>query len=99
MWGVGVPGVRAVGGDTVRLTATAADGRLRAVFADATSGAGGHRFRFRYSAAPGADGFTTVDFHRAQLPPCASADHFSCPFPPPGNRLGLAIEAGERTGA
>ncbi|MGW7419141.1 DUF1684 domain-containing protein [Streptomyces sp. NPDC054813] len=74
-----------------------ADGRLWAVFADASSGAGSYRFRFLYSAAPGADGSTTVDFNRAQLPPCAFADHFICPFPPPGNRLGLAVEAGERT--
>ncbi|MGW7241907.1 DUF1684 domain-containing protein [Streptomyces sp. NPDC054804] len=72
------------------------DGRLWAVFADASSGAGSYRFRFLYSAAPGADGTTTVDFNRSQLPPCAFADHFICPFPPPGNRLGLAVEAGER---
>lgn len=72
-------------------------GRPSAVFADATSGAGSYRFRFLYSAVPGADGSTTVDFHRARLPPCAFADHFICPFPPPGNRLGLAVEAGERT--
>ncbi|MFJ2892032.1 DUF1684 domain-containing protein [Streptomyces sp. NPDC087305] len=31
------------------------------------------------------------------LPPCAFAEHFICPFPPPGNTLGVAIEAGERT--
>jgi uncharacterized protein (DUF1684 family) len=86
-----------VDGDTVLLTATAADGRLWAVFADVTSGAESYRFRFLYSAAPGADGSTTVDFHRAQLPPCAFVDHFICPFPPPGNRPRLAVEAGERT--
>ncbi|MER6524998.1 DUF1684 domain-containing protein [Streptomyces sp. NPDC001508] len=73
-----------------------ADGRLWAVFADATSGDGSFRFRFLYPAAPDAEGRTTVDFNRAQLPPCALADHFLCPFPPPGNTLGAAIEAGER---
>ncbi|MFE2064632.1 DUF1684 domain-containing protein [Streptomyces sp. NPDC059467] len=73
-----------------------ADGRLWAVFADATSGHSSFRFRFLYSAAPAADGSTTVDFNRAQLPPCAFADHFICPFPPPGNTLGIAVEAGER---
>ncbi|MGI5442391.1 DUF1684 domain-containing protein [Streptomyces shenzhenensis] len=73
-----------------------ADGRLWAVFADATSGDGSFRFRFLYPAAPDTEGRTTVDFNRAQLPPCAFADHFICPFPPPGNTLGVAIEAGER---
>lgn len=73
------------------------DGTLWAVFADATSGRSSFRFRFLYAAAPDARGRTTVDFNRAQLPPCAFADHFICPFPPPGNRLPVAVEAGERT--
>ncbi|WP_031025109.1 DUF1684 domain-containing protein [Streptomyces sp. NRRL WC-3725] len=72
------------------------DGLLWAVFADATSGATSFRFRFLFSPAPDAEGRTTVDFNRAQLPPCAFADHFICPFPPPGNTLDVAIEAGER---
>jgi len=73
------------------------DGSLWAVFADATSGDSSYRFRFLYPAAPDAEGRTTVDFNRALLPPCAFADHFICPFPPPGNTLGVAVEAGERT--
>ncbi|MFF8595453.1 DUF1684 domain-containing protein [Streptomyces sp. NPDC015220] len=72
------------------------DGALWAVFADATSGHGSFRFRFLYSGAPDAEGRATVDFNRAVLPPCAFADHFICPFPPPGNTLDLAIPAGER---
>ncbi|MER6069230.1 DUF1684 domain-containing protein [Streptomyces sp. NPDC001817] len=72
------------------------DGPLWAVFADATSGDTSFRFRFLHPAAPDAEGRTTVDFNRAQLPPCAFADHFLCPFPPPGNTLDVAIEAGER---
>ncbi|GHI08821.1 hypothetical protein AQI88_35040 [Streptomyces cellostaticus] len=71
-------------------------GRLWAVFADATSGDTSFRFRFLFPEAPDAQGRTTVDFNRAELPPCAFADHFICPFPPPGNRLDVAIEAGER---
>lgn len=35
-----------------------------------------------------------MDFNRAVLPPCAFAEHFICLFPPPGNTLGVAIEAG-----
>ncbi|WP_405633587.1 DUF1684 domain-containing protein [Streptomyces sp. NBC_00016] len=72
------------------------DGSLWAVFADATSGVTSHRFRFLYSGAPDADGRTTVDFNRAVLPPCAFADAFLCPFPPPGNTYDVAVEAGER---
>jgi uncharacterized protein (DUF1684 family) len=72
------------------------DGSLWAVFADVSSGNGSYRFRFLRPAAPDAEGRTTVDFNRALLPPCAFADHFICPFPPPGNTLGIAVEAGER---
>ncbi|MGW1054087.1 DUF1684 domain-containing protein [Streptomyces sp. NPDC001118] len=72
------------------------DGSLWAVFTDATSGDSGFPFRFLHPATPDAEGRTTVDFNRAQLPPCAFADHFVCPFPPPGNALDVAIGAGER---
>lgn len=70
---------------------------MSAVFADSASRDGSCRFRFPYPDAPDAEGRTTVDLDRAVLPPCAFADHFICPFPPPGNTLGVAIEAGERT--
>ncbi|MEU5756036.1 DUF1684 domain-containing protein [Streptomyces sp. NPDC047829] len=72
------------------------DGSLWAVFADATSGSTSYRFRFLRPAAPDDEGRTTVDFNRALLPPCAFADHFVCPFPPPGNTLEVRVEAGER---
>ncbi|MEV0324306.1 DUF1684 domain-containing protein [Streptomyces sp. NPDC050658] len=72
------------------------DGSLWAVFADASSGGSSYRFRFLRPAAPDAEGRTTVDFNRALLPPCAFADHFICPFPPPGNTLTAEIAAGER---
>lgn len=75
------------------------DGSLWAVFGDTTSGDGSYRFRFLYPSAPDAEGRTTVDFNRALLPPCAFADHFICPFPPPGNTLGVAVAAGERNPA
>ncbi|MGW1868799.1 DUF1684 domain-containing protein [Streptomyces mauvecolor] len=73
-----------------------ADGSLWAVFADGTSGKSTFRFRFLRPEAPAPDGAVTVDFNRAQLPPCAFADHFICPFPPPGNTLPIDIPAGER---
>lgn len=76
--------------------AVEADGSLWAVFADATSGDGSYRFRFLRPGAPAADLAVDVDFNRALLPPCAFADHFICPFPPPGNTLPVAVAAGER---
>ena len=72
------------------------DGRLSAVFADGTSGKTSFRFRFLYAPEPAADGSLTVDLNRTVLPPCAFADAFICPFPPPGNTLPFALEAGER---
>ncbi|GAA3490323.1 DUF1684 domain-containing protein [Streptomyces cremeus] len=71
------------------------DGSLWAVFADAGSGRSSYRFRFLRPAAPGADGTVTVDFNRSLLPPCAFADHFICPFPPPGNTLPFTVPVGE----
>ncbi|WP_406860014.1 DUF1684 domain-containing protein [Streptomyces sp. HUAS MG47] len=72
------------------------DGSLWAVFADGTSGESSYRFRFLRPDAPAEDGSVTVDFNRALLPPCAFADHFICPFPPPGNTLSVPVPAGER---
>ncbi|MGW1375863.1 DUF1684 domain-containing protein [Streptomyces sp. NPDC002446] len=72
------------------------DGSLWAVLADATSGTDSYRFRFLRPSAPAEDGTVTVDFNRTLLPPCAFADHFLCPFPPPGNTLPIALRAGER---
>ncbi|MFF1921061.1 DUF1684 domain-containing protein [Streptomyces sp. NPDC058221] len=84
------------GAERTLQVAVEADGSLWAVFADATSGNSSYRFRFLRPAAPAADGTVTVDLNRALLPPCAFADHFICPFPPPGNTLPVAVEAGER---
>lgn len=98
--GLGLAGELAFALDGRELTLQVArqeDGSLWAVFADATSGTSSYRFRFLYPAAPDAEGRTTVDLNRAQLPPCAFADHFICPFPPPGNTLDVPVEAGERT--
>ncbi|MEU2429678.1 DUF1684 domain-containing protein [Streptomyces sp. NPDC007861] len=62
------------------------DGSPRAVLADATSGNGGHRFRFPRLADPAGDGPVTVDFDRSLLPPCAFAAHFVRPLRPPARR-------------
>ncbi|WP_371615174.1 DUF1684 domain-containing protein [Streptomyces sp. NBC_00454] len=72
------------------------DGSLWAVIGDATGGRSSYRFRFLRPGTPAADGSITVDLNRVQLPPCAFADHFVCPFPPPGNTLPFELAAGER---
>ncbi|MEU5158189.1 DUF1684 domain-containing protein [Streptomyces sp. NPDC020875] len=77
--------------------AVEADGSLWAVFSDTTAGDTSYRFRFLRPRPPAADGSVTVDLNRALLPPCAFADHFICPFPPPGNTLPVAVAAGERS--
>ncbi|WP_066944523.1 DUF1684 domain-containing protein [Streptomyces lushanensis] len=98
--GLGLGGELVFGVDGTEHTLQVAveeDGTLWAVFADTTSGKDSFRFRFLRPPAPAGDGTVTVDFNRALLPPCAFADHFICPFPPPGNTLPIAVPAGERT--
>ncbi|MFI5620017.1 DUF1684 domain-containing protein [Streptomyces sp. NPDC051567] len=81
---------------TLQVAVDEVDGSLWAVFGDATGGRTSYRFRFLRPGVPAPDGSVTVDLNRALLPPCAFADHFICPFPPPGNTLPFAVEAGER---
>jgi uncharacterized protein (DUF1684 family) len=42
------------------------------------------------------DGRLHVDFNLAYNPYCAYNDRWSCPIPPPQNRLSVRIEAGEK---
>lgn len=65
-------------------------------------GAGGTERRASYSGgrfltteAP-ANGRVTLDFNRANHPPCAHTPYATCPMPTPGNRLPFAVMAGER---
>ncbi|MFF4426115.1 DUF1684 domain-containing protein [Streptomyces sp. NPDC001549] len=83
-------------GHTLQVAVDADDGSLWAVFGDATGGRSSHRFRFPKPGIPDARGAIAVDFNRSPLPPCAFADHFICPFPPPGNTLPFEVTAGER---
>jgi len=57
-----------------------------------TYGAG----RFLYTPLP-KDGTLTLDFNRAENPPCAYTPYATCPLPPPENKLDLAIRAGEKS--
>ena len=87
-----------LGGEERRLAALddTGDGRLFLVFGDRTNGRetyGGGRFLY---TDPPADGKVTIDFNRAYNPPCVFTPFATCPLPPPGNRLPLAVEAGEK---
>ena len=69
--------------------------KLFFIFADQTNnkttyGAG----RFLYTPLP-QHGKVTLDFNRAENPPCAFTRFATCPLPPRQNRLKVAIEAGE----
>ena len=80
-----------------RLAVGRDDEVLSIVFGDATNGP--DTFGFRQLAVPAPEtgsSATVIDFNRAQLPPCAFSDHFICPVPPVGNRLPLAVTAGEK---
>lgn len=71
-------------------------GSLLLVFGDATNGDSTYSVGRFLRVQPGADGAITLDFNRAYLPPCAFSYNFNCPLPPAQNRLGIAVEAGER---
>lgn len=73
------------------------DGSLLLILADRTSGHGSYAAgRYIDVPAPDAQGQVLLDFNRAYNPPCAFTPYATCPLPPQGNRLGLAIEAGEK---
>ena len=72
------------------------DEQLFLIFRDATSGDdtyGAGRFLYAPRAA---DGTTVLDFNRAYSPPCAFTPYATCPLPPPGNWLEIAVTAGEQ---
>ena len=56
--------------------------------------------RFLYTPFPsnGLDkpGELVLDFNRLQNPPCAYTPYATCPLPPPGNRLPIALPVGEQ---
>lgn len=73
------------------------DGRLFLVFGDLTNGHetyGGGRFVY---TDPPRDGRVEIDFNRAYSPPCVFTPYATCPLPPPGNKLPMRVEAGEKT--
>ncbi|MFN2371979.1 MAG: DUF1684 domain-containing protein [Candidatus Krumholzibacteriia bacterium] len=90
--------VFSIDGRACRLVPTGAPGEdLFLVFADPTNGPqtypGG---RFLVTDPPAADGTVVLDFNRSTNPPCAFSDFATCPLPPPGNTLPVAVTAGEK---
>jgi uncharacterized protein (DUF1684 family) len=83
-------------GREFRMEPTLDDGQLFFVIRDQTSGKTTYgASRFLYTEQP-KDGVVTLDFNKAENPPCAFTDFATCPLPPPQNRLALAITAGEK---
>ncbi len=73
------------------------DGSFEFVFRDLTSGRQTYASA-RFLDTPAAKGGTIVlDFNEAYNPPCAYNHFTTCPLPTPGNRLPVAIRAGEKT--
>ena len=90
------------GGQTLRLTAFNGQtpGSLFILFTDTTSGVTTYPAnRSLPVPAPDGDGRVTLDFNRAVNLPCAYTEFATCPLPPAGNRLPVAVEAGEKSPA
>jgi len=64
-------------------------------FTDATTGEESYGVGRYLEAEPRKDGSYVLDFNRCYNPACAYSEHYNCPIPPRGNRLGVAIRAGE----
>ncbi len=67
------------------------------MFRDGTSGRTTHGGARQLTADPPRGDEVTLDFNKAVNLPCAYIPYATCPLAPPQNRLGLAIEAGEKT--
>jgi uncharacterized protein (DUF1684 family) len=70
--------------------------RLFVPFSDLTSGTETYPAGRYLDLDRTATGLYLVDFNRAYHPYCYYDASYDCPFPPPENRLNIAIRAGER---
>ncbi|MEE1622679.1 DUF1684 domain-containing protein [Zafaria sp. Z1313] len=85
------------GGRSHRLAAEeGADGSLVLNFHDGTNGDSTADWRFLSVPAPAPDGLVVLDFNRTLNYPFAFSRFAACPMPLHGNRLELAVTAGER---
>jgi len=88
-------------GKEYRMEPVVDDNELWFVMRDATSGKSTYAAaRFLYTDLPRnglkQPGPVTIDFNRAENPPCVFTPYATCPLPPPQNRLTLAVTAGEQ---
>jgi uncharacterized protein (DUF1684 family) len=88
-------------GEAVSLGAFVEDGtqqitELFVPFADTTTGSETYAAGRYLNIFPTPTGLYTVDFNLAYNPYCAYNATYDCPFPPPSNRLKIAVRAGER---
>jgi uncharacterized protein (DUF1684 family) len=72
------------------------DGSLFIIFRDASSSSETYSAGRFLDADKPVDGKTTLDFNKAENPPCAFTHFATCPLPPEGNDLPFAIKAGEK---
>jgi len=101
-----VPGVAefVLAGKTFRLEPVLEDpavAKLFFILRDTTSASttyGACRFLYTGFPTKGLDkpGELVLDFNRLENPPCAYTPYSTCPLPPPGNRLAIALPVGEQ---
>ena len=65
-------------------------------FADLTTGSETYKAGRYLDIPPTGTGLYTIDFNDAYNPTCAYNESYECPYPPPSNRLKVAIRAGEK---
>jgi uncharacterized protein (DUF1684 family) len=65
-------------------------------FADLTTGIDTYAAGRYLDIRPVSTGLYNIDFNRAYNPYCAYNEEYDCPYPPPSNRLSVAIQAGEK---
>lgn len=86
-----------IGKNTYTLDAEREGDKLFFNFRDRTSGKATYPAgRFLYADLP-QNGVVTLDFNKAENPPCAFTSFATCPLPPRKNWLTVSIEAGEKT--
>lgn len=72
------------------------DGSLFIIFRDASNSSETYSAGRFLDADEPVNGKTTLDFNKAENPPCAFTHYATCPLPPEGNDLPVAIKAGEK---
>lgn len=65
-------------------------------FADETTGKETYPAGRYLDVHPTATNIYTIDFNTSYNPSCAYNESYECPYPPPSNRLKVAIRAGEK---